>query len=674
MSRVLIVDDNKQILFMLQELFKSFGYSVVSAANGEEALQKARLDPPDIIISDILMPVMDGFALCHEWKNDKSLKKIPFVIYSAEYTDKTDENLALRLGVDRFIRKPMATEKFMKIVQGILADIKHGDKKAGKSLVKEREMSTDDFKLYNERLIKKLEQKMIDLEKEVCKRKVGEEMLRHAEKEWRHTFDSITDFVYVCDNSYKLQKVNKAFTVFFRKSADELIGKHCYELFHALRGPINQCPRPEMMKEKKSITREIYDQHLGLYFMETVSPIFDKKGEVSGSVHFFKDITERKSAEEALQSIFEGTVSDTGNEFFFSLVNHLAMVLKVRYALISQLTGTDRLQTIAVWTGEGFADNFEYSLAGTPCEGIIKESTCIYPENVQREFPDDHILVEMGVESYLGIPLRDAGNVVGLLAVMDDKPMKETPRAMHLIQVFASRASAEINRIRALDSLKESEAQLRALTGRLAEVEEFERKRLAQELHDKVGPNLTALSINMSIMKNVLSPELPEEVKSRLVDSTVLVEETAESIRDVMAELRPQELDAYGLMAALHWYGGNYYKRTGIAVGFQGKEFDPRLPQEMETAFYRIALEAMTNVVKHARASRITVVFEEANNFAGMTIADNGLGFDIANLDPKERSGWGLVNMRERIQAFGGKIQVESSPGEGTRVVIEVER
>ncbi len=143
-------------------MLTGIGYQVVEATNGAEALDLARTSPPDVIISDILMPVMDGFSLCHEWKKDDSLKNIPFVFYTATYTDPKDEELALSLGAARFIVKPMETEKFVSILTEVIADVEAGVLSAPQESLHE-EMTY--YRMYNERLIRKLEDKMLELEK-----------------------------------------------------------------------------------------------------------------------------------------------------------------------------------------------------------------------------------------------------------------------------------------------------------------------------------------------------------------------------------------------------------------------------------------------------------------------------------------------------------------------------
>jgi PAS domain S-box-containing protein len=161
------------------------------------------------------------------------------------------------------------------------------------------------------------------------------------------------------------------------------------------------------------------------------------------------DITERKQREEAMQLIAEGTASATGTEFFRSCVRYLAQVLGFRYAIVSEVANESktRLRTLAVWTGEGFGENFEYDLAGTPCEHVCEKTSRFYPSGVQDLFPSAGILVELGAQSYWGISLIDSvGNVIGNLSVLDVQPMAHDPGKEMILRIFVARAGAELER------------------------------------------------------------------------------------------------------------------------------------------------------------------------------------------------------------------------------------
>jgi len=171
----LIVDDNVENLYMLRLLLQGHGYRVMEAHNGEEALAIARECPPDVVISDILMPVMDGFTLCREWKKDESLRFRPFVFYTATYTDPKDEEFALSLGAERFIVKPADPEDFMHIIEGVLQDFEAGKVVPPETLPRDE---ASILERYNQRLIQKLEKKMLDLERETALRRRSEKRLR----------------------------------------------------------------------------------------------------------------------------------------------------------------------------------------------------------------------------------------------------------------------------------------------------------------------------------------------------------------------------------------------------------------------------------------------------------------------------------------------------------------
>ncbi len=183
--KILIVDDDPNGLYMLQVMLKGSGYEVFAAENGQAALKSAGTNPPDLIISDILMPVMDGYKLCHEWKKDSELKNIPFVFYTATYTDPRDEKYALSLGAERFIAKPVEPKKFIAIIDEVVRACKSGKYAAsGQPIIDE----TAILKGHYERMAKKLGDKVLELEKANIELKKTEKSLRRKEKERKQTF------------------------------------------------------------------------------------------------------------------------------------------------------------------------------------------------------------------------------------------------------------------------------------------------------------------------------------------------------------------------------------------------------------------------------------------------------------------------------------------------------
>src|SRR5216683_4256444 len=167
----------------------------------------------------------------------------------------------------------------------------------------------------------------------------------------------------------------------------------------------------------------------------------------------------------ALRAIVEGVESETGEQFFASLVQHLASALGAQYAFVSELSdGRMRFRTRALWGRGAFLPNIDVPLAGTPCEGVLHGQMSHFPERLQELFPADRALGDWGVHSYCGVPLVDpAGVVVGHLAICDDEPMWDGPRGLSVMRIFAARARAEISRLGAERALRESEALYRDL-------------------------------------------------------------------------------------------------------------------------------------------------------------------------------------------------------------------
>jgi len=229
-------------------------------------------------------------------------------------------------------------------------------------------------------------------------------------------------------------------------------------------------------------------------------------------------------------------------------------------------------------------------------------------------------------------------------------------------------------RKQAEEELQRYAALLRGLSTQLAEAEEVERQRIARELHDQVGQNLTVLDIILNIVKSQMVGET-DFVRSRLDESLALVYQTTQRIREVIEDLRSPVLDDYGLLNALHWHGQQFSSRTGIAVTVKGEDLGCPLAARVENAMFRIAQEALNNIAKHAQATQVTVTLETEGETVKMCVADDGIGFDPAQAtEGSDHRGWGLLIMAERAEAVGGRCCVESQPGQGTRVTVEVVR
>ncbi len=183
-----------------------------------------------------------------------------------------------------------------------------------------------------------------------------------------------------------------------------------------------------------------------------------------------QEAIQRRRAEEMLREVTEGTASETGADFFNSLVRHLASALRVRYAFVTECRDKTRTRarSLAFWKDDGFGDNFEYDVAETPCKKVLDGDVCYYADDIQRLFPNDRDLIELNAKSYLGAPMVDAaGHVIGHLAVLDDRPMQEDPWAASILRIFSARAGAELERLHAEEELRAALTEVESLKNRL---------------------------------------------------------------------------------------------------------------------------------------------------------------------------------------------------------------
>lgn len=221
---------------------------------------------------------------------------------------------------------------------------------------------------------------------------------------------------------------------------------------------------------------------------------------------------------------------------------------------------------------------------------------------------------------------------------------------------------------------KLGEARMEELSRHLVTLQEGSRRRLSGELHDRTSPNLAAIRINLDILAAALPADQASDLHARLEDTRALIEDTAASIREICSDLRPAVLDYAGLWAALDSYAHQFARRTGIDIKLDCSQCETRLPPDLETVFFRVAQEALTNCAKHARAANVTLSLRQTAQKVILDVSDDGIGFEPRHPGTTPQgSGLGIVIMRELAEFSGGSFSIESQPGAGTHIHVEIE-
>ena len=310
MDRVLIVDDQEESRYYLAALLRGHGCEVISACHGAEALVKARQDPPQMVISDLLMQVMDGYTLLRHWKADELLRHIPFIVYTATYTDPKDEQLALGLGADAFIIKPAEPEAFMARIWGFLERGKKGPLVPAQA---PKLSETESLDRHNEALVRKIEKRSLQLEeanraleRDLSDRKRAQDVLRESEERFRQVVETIEEVFWMTD-------VGKQQVLYVSPAYEKIWGRSCDSLYREPRGWIDSVhpeDRPRIlyaMLEKQ--TKGEYDEEYRIirpdgsvrWIHERAVPIRQDDGTVYRVAGVAEDVSHRRQLEEQLR-------------------------------------------------------------------------------------------------------------------------------------------------------------------------------------------------------------------------------------------------------------------------------------------------------------------------------------------------------------------------------------
>lgn len=311
MTKVLIVDDISENLYLLESLLKGNGYETISATNGSEALNLALQDAPDLIISDILMPVMDGYSLCREWKNDAKLKKVPFVFYTATYTHHKDEEFALNLGADMFLIKPQEPDEFIAKIRKVLKDFDGNKIKVHEKIDSELAI----YKEYNQTLIRKMEDRMLkseesekkiksyaeQLEIEIEQRKRAAQALKESEVKYRSIFENSGIAILLTSPDGSIFSANGSACRIFDRTEEEICKAGRAELVDQS-DPNLQILLDEREKTGKAKGELTLVKKDGSKFKGEVSSVvfLDSEGKVRTSM-VIHDLSEQRKVEEDLK-------------------------------------------------------------------------------------------------------------------------------------------------------------------------------------------------------------------------------------------------------------------------------------------------------------------------------------------------------------------------------------
>jgi len=292
------------------------------------------------------------------------------------------------------------------------------------------------------------------------------------------------------------------------------------------------------------------------------------------------------------------------------------------------------------------------------------EQTGLIPSSLIRES------MKLRGQTLILAPIRVKKDRMGVLVMLYNGATSITPQHRQVLGGICNQLGVTLQNSQLWEQLRHKE-QLRAqLLTKVVSAQEEERQRISRELHDETGQALTSLLVQLKILER--SPN-PTEVRAQVESIRQLVARTLQEVRRLAADLRPAALDDLGLISALEGYTYNYAGKTGIHVDFQPHNVEHvRLPHDVEIMLYRVIQESLTNIARHASASKVMVSMQHAQGHIYLQIQDNGCGFNVGEVLNGGERGLGILGMQERIQLLGGSFELNSTPGTGTRINVEL--
>jgi PAS domain S-box-containing protein len=720
-ARILFADDNADMRDYVRRLLEK-QYQIETVGDGQAALESIMANPPDLILTDVMMPRLDGFGLLRALRADERTRTLPLIMLSARAGEEARVE-GLIAGVDDYLIKPFSARELLARI-GTHVEMTRLRRAAATALQESekrlREMAdnapvmiwiTDDrgnVEFVNRTYLQYFEVTLADVAGQQWKNLVhpddresysqqllaasaawrsfrAEVRLRRGDGKWRwvdswavprspergggapgmvgcgtdiaerkQAEERIRELGAIVESSDDailgksldgiITSWNKGAEKIYGYSDNEVIGQPLSILVstdHPEEAQLilSRLARGEVINHYETVHRKKDGGEIPVSL--TVSPIRNREGKIAGASSVARDITERKQIEKELRE---------SEERFREIAEHIDEVFWV----------SDPKQTHSFYVSPAYE-----KIWGRTCESLYASprswTEAIHPEDKERIMAD---LAKDRPGPYdLTYRIVLPG---GLLRWIRDRGFPVHDETGHIIRIVG--IAENITQAKeAENALQEANAQLNVLSRRLFEVQEDERRHLSRELHDRVGQALTAVKIDLQCTQCL---EEHTEIVRRLDDSIGALELLVQQARQLSLELRPPLLDDLGLVPALRWYLDQQAQRTGFHVKFFADPSLERVDVSLETVCFRVAQEALTNIIRHAHAQEVNVELHRTTETLHLVVRDDGIGFDVATAQQRCRQGasLGLLGMLERVALVGGEWDCKSAPGSGTEV------
>jgi signal transduction histidine kinase len=509
--------------------------------------------------------------------------------------------------------------------------------------------------------------------------------------------DAVEDELLVVDPEYRARFANAAILSRFQKKDDSPIGKFCYQVFQdrdsPCREPLWDCPLHQVLESGNmmSVIQPVTRRGVQGYIKITAYPLRDKQGNTRAIVELRRDVTAERELETQILRRHHQLLALNHISSAVSGLYDLDAILKTALDNVLELVNSDiggillfdeDTNTLSYRVQRGlsakYVEETHISLGQSIAGQAAKRGEPIILEDISKDpriTRPDLVLAE-GLKGFVSIPLKTKDKVTGVMNIASHVANRFATDDVSLLKSIGDYLGTAIEQARLNDRLAQAGERYRALLQHALTAQEQERKRIARELHDETSQAITSLTLSLQAimtiaeMKGIGDADFLEKVRTT---HSFAVHAGHEIVR-LMKELRPSLLDELGMPAAIHRYAKDTLQSHGINVTADFKGTNERFPPEVEVTLFRVAQGLIGNILEHSEAKNTLIKLECDEKGCMLYIEDDGKGFDVRKLtrvDPSGR-GAGLFTLKERVSLAGGQCQINSRPGQGTKVTVEV--
>ena len=601
---ILIVDDTEENLLFLEVIISKLEANVIKASSGPEALEKTKDLELVLAILDVWMPEMTGYELAERLNKERTSGKVPIIFLTANFFSESEMIKGYGFGAVDYIFKPVDRQILLSKINVFI------------DLYNQKQTI-----VYNSRLLKDYSDKLT----------IVNSALKQSEEKYKSYIDSAPDGVFVTDETGKYLEVNDAASRITGYSKEELLTMSMTDmLFDKPVEDINAFFNQLMHAGSYNIDSSLKHKNGSKRWLE-IDAVQLAKTRFLG---FVKDVTESKLAAEALIE------SEERFRSFFELTADMMV--------ISDINGYFR-DINSSWS----------KVLGYSSEELLEKPFLefIHPDDLDltKQIIEEKLRQGDTVLSFENRYICKNGSTIWLEWTSQPNLIKGNTYAIARNITERKRFEAE---------LKSSLEQLHQLTQHVEKVRENERIAISRELHDDLGQALTAVKIDLGLIRqNISNPE----ALVRINKVSSLVSDTIKTVQRLTSQLRPQIIDDLGLDAAIEWHTKEYSERFDVEI-ILDLDSDISLSPDASLTIFRIMQESLTNVARHSQASRVSVSLNTNDDTVSFRISDNGIG--ISENEINSRNSFGLIGMKERAASLGGTLEV--FPGKSAGTIVEL--